>query len=71
VLLTGDGDDDLVEVPLVAALGCPPTDAVGKFPAEFQAPLPAVDLLCRSTVGDRDAASGRHLLGHTQAQWEI
>ena len=40
MLLAGDGDDDLIEVPFVAAAGCSPTDAVGEFAAEFQAPLP-------------------------------
>jgi hypothetical protein len=67
VLLTGDGNDDLIKVPLVAAPGCPPTDAVGIFPAEFQAPLPAVDLLRSSTVGDRNAASCQHLLDHASS----
>jgi hypothetical protein len=37
VLLAGDGDNDLIEVPLVIAAGCSTTDAIGKFPAEFQA----------------------------------
>jgi hypothetical protein len=36
----GDGDDDLIEVPLVAAAGCTPTDTVCERPAELQAPLP-------------------------------
>jgi hypothetical protein len=49
VLFAGDGDDDLIQVPLVAAPGGSPTDAVGEFPAEFQAPL--ADRL----VGDRKA----------------
>ena len=35
--LPGDADDDLVEVPLVATARRSPTDAVGEFPAEFQA----------------------------------
>src|SRR3954447_17741984 len=51
VLLASDGDDDLVEVPFVAAARGASTDAVGEFPAEFQAPLPAVDLLRSSTIG--------------------
>ena len=42
VLLAGDGDDDLIEVPLVAAARGSPTDAVGEFAAELQAPLPAI-----------------------------
>lgn len=40
MLLPGDADDDLVKVPLVATARRSPTDAVGEFPAEFQAPLP-------------------------------
>src|SRR5271165_4875192 len=64
VLLAGDGDHDLIEVPLVAAAGGSPTDAVGEFPTEFQAPLPD-RLVC-----DRDAASRQHLLDHAQAQRE-
>src|ERR1700689_2916096 len=39
MLLAGDGDDDLVEGPFVAAAWGSPMDAVGEFPAEFQAPL--------------------------------
>src|SRR3954451_11917777 len=56
VLLAGDGDDDLVEVPFVAAARGTSTDAVGEFAAEFQAPLP--DRL----VGHRDATCCQHLL---------
>ena len=40
VLLTGDGDDDLIQMPFIAATGGTPADAVGEFAAEFQAPLP-------------------------------
>lgn len=36
MLLPGDADDDLVEVPLVATARRSPTDAVGEFPAEFR-----------------------------------
>jgi hypothetical protein len=36
VLLSGDGDDDLVEVPFVAPAGGSPADAVGEFAPEFQ-----------------------------------
>ncbi len=61
MLLAGDGDDDLIKVPFVTTTGCAPTDAVGEFTAEFQAPLPD-RLVC-----DRDAASGQHLLDHAQA----
>ena len=41
-----------------------PTEAVGEFPTEFQAPLP--DRL----VADRDAASRQPLFDHAQAQRE-
>src|SRR6266436_9355526 len=40
MLLPGDADDDLIEVPLVAMVRRPPADPVGEFPAEFEAPLP-------------------------------
>src|SRR3954454_10249816 len=56
MLLAGDGDDHLIKVPFIAAAGGTPADAAGELPAEFQAPLP--DRL----IGDRDAASGQHLL---------
>ena len=65
MLLAGDADDDFIEVPFVAAAGCLPADPVGEFPAELQAPLPAVDLLRSSTVGHRNAARRQHLLDHT------
>jgi hypothetical protein len=37
VLLAGDADDDLIEVPFVATARRAPLDAVGKLPAELQA----------------------------------
>ena len=64
MLLPGDADDNLIEVPYVATARRAPTDAIGEFAAEFEAPLP--DRL----VGYRDAAGGQHLLGHAQAQRE-
>ena len=64
MLLAGDGDDDLVKVPFVAAARGSATDAVGEFPTEFQAPLPD-RLVC-----DRNPASRQHLLDHAQAQRE-
>jgi hypothetical protein len=70
VLRAGDGDDDLVRVPFVAAARGSPTNAIGEFKAELQAPLAAVDLLRSSTVCDRDAARRQHLLDHAQAQRE-
>ena len=39
-LFPGDADDDLIEMPFVATARRAPTDAVGKFPAEFEPPLP-------------------------------
>src|SRR4051812_45795208 len=64
MLLAGDGDDDLIQMPFIAAAWGTPADAVGELPAEFQAPLP--DRL----VGHRDAACCQHLLNHAQAQRE-
>src|SRR6266850_1177949 len=64
MLLPGDADDDLIEVPLVATERRSQADAAGEFPAEFEAPLP--DRLVRH----RDAAGGEHLLDHAQAQRE-
>src|SRR6202045_4343531 len=64
MLLPGEADDHLIEVPFVATARRSPTDPVGEFPAEFEAPLP--DRLVRH----RDAAGGQHLLDHAQAQRE-
>src|SRR6201987_1196188 len=64
MLLPGEADDHLIEVPFVATARRSPTDAVGEFPAEFEAPLP--DRLGRH----RDAAGSQHLLDHAQAQRE-
>src|SRR5882762_11412703 len=64
MLLPGYADDDLIKVPFVATARRSPTDAVGEFLAEFEAPLP--DRLVRH----RDAAGGQHLLDHAQAQRE-
>src|SRR6201993_5076044 len=64
MLLAGDGDGDLIKMPFVAMARRSPTNAVGEFSAEFEAPLP--DRLVRH----RDAASGQHLLHHAQAQRE-
>src|SRR6476659_6641833 len=62
--LSGEADDNLIEVSFGATARRSPTDAVGKFPPEFEAPLP--DRLVRH----RDAAGGQHLLDHAQAQRE-
>jgi hypothetical protein len=64
MLLPGEADDDLIEVPFVATARRSPTDPVGEFPAEFEAPLP--DRLMRH----RDTSGGQHLLDHGQAQRE-
>src|ERR1700760_3011901 len=64
MLLPGEADDHLIEMPFVATARRSPTDPVGEFPAEFKAPLP--DHLARH----RDAAGGQHLLDHAQAQRE-
>ena len=39
MVLAGDGEDDLVEMPLVAPARFPATQVVGDVPTEFQAPL--------------------------------
>jgi hypothetical protein len=62
MLLPGEADDDLIEVPFVATARRSPTDPVGEFPPEFEAPLP--DRLVRH----RDATGRQHLLDHAQAQ---
>jgi hypothetical protein len=64
MLPSGNADDDLIEVPFVATARRSLANAVGEFPAEFEAPLP--DRLVRH----RDAAGGQHLLDHAQAQRE-
>ena len=55
MLLPGDADDNLIEVPFVATARRSPPDAIGEFSAEFKAPLP--DRLVRH----RDAAGGQYL----------
>ena len=64
VLLPGDGDHDLVEMPLITATGQSPADLVGERLAELERPLPPVDLLCSSTMADEDAAGRQHLFHH-------
>src|SRR5438270_11335906 len=44
VLLSGDADDDLIEVPFVATARRSLTNEVGEFPAEFEPPLPETRL---------------------------
>jgi hypothetical protein len=62
VLLVGDSDHDLVEVPLVARARQPSTDLVGERLTELEAPLPY------RFVAHDDAAGGQHLLDHAQAE---
>ena len=62
VLLTGDGDHHLVEVPLIAATGQPAADLVGEGLAELPGPLPY------RLMADKNAAGGQHFLDHTQAE---
>src|ERR1700737_5360927 len=62
MLLPGEADDNLIEVPFVATARCSPTDAVGEFPADFGPPLP--DRLVRP----RDAARPQHPLDHAPGQ---
>jgi hypothetical protein len=64
MLLPGDADDDLVQASFVATTWHSPTDAVGRFTAEFRAPL-TDRLVCH-----RDATRRRHLSDHTQPQRE-
>src|ERR1700758_3299335 len=40
MLLPGDADDNLIEVPFVATARRSPPDAIGEFAAEFKATLP-------------------------------
>jgi len=61
VLAPGDGDDDLVEMPFVAALRRSLPDTAGEDLAKFEAPLP--DRL----VADADLTSRQHFLDHAQA----
>src|ERR1700752_148869 len=64
MLLAGDGDDYLIQVPLVAALGRASTNAVGELAAKFQHPLQD------RFIGHRDAASRTYLFDHAKAERE-
>ena len=64
VLLAGDFDGDLLEVPFVSGAGQPPSDSVGERLAELQGPLP------HALVAHDDAACSQHLLDHAQAERE-
>src|ERR1700761_6026213 len=62
VLLAGNFDGNLVEVPLVSGIGQPPPNLVGEVLAELERPLP------HALVADDDAARSQHLLDHAQAE---
>jgi hypothetical protein len=62
MLLAGDGDHDLVQVPFVAAARRPRPDGVGDHAAELESPL------AHRLMADNDAAGGQHLLDHAQAE---
>src|SRR3954462_9700218 len=64
VLLAGDFDGDLVQMPLVSGTGQTPPDPVSKVLAELERPLP------HTLMADDDAARGQHLLDHAQAERE-
>src|SRR5207245_4441188 len=64
VLLAGDIELYLVEVPLVAGTGQPATDLVRERLAELERPLP------HGLVADGDAAGGGQLLDHPQGERE-
>src|SRR4051794_6631310 len=64
VLLAGDPDLDLVQVPLVAGPRQPAADLVRERLAELERPLP------HGLVADGDAAGGQQLLDHPQAERE-
>ncbi len=64
MLVASDGDDALIEVPLVAGAGQPATDSVRERLAELARPLP------HGLVAHGDAAGGQHLLHHAQAERE-
>src|SRR3954469_11596604 len=64
VLLAGNFDSNLVQMPLVSGAGPPPPNPIGECLAEFQRPL------SYGLVADDDAARGQHLLDHAQAERE-
>src|SRR4051794_20735192 len=64
MLLTGDLEHHLIEMPFVARPGQPSADDVGELLAKLESPLP--DRL----MADLDAAEGQHLLDHPKAQRE-
>lgn len=64
---TGDRQQDLVQVPLVAGREQPAADLIGKRLAEHQRLLASVNSLRGSTMADCDAARGQQFVHHAQA----
>ena len=64
MLLAGDADRNLIQVPFVTGCGQMPADLIGKALAKFQRPLP------HSLMTDQDPAGREHLLDHAQTQWK-
>jgi hypothetical protein len=62
VLLAGDGDHHLIEMPLITGTGQPAADLVGEGLAELECPLP------HRLMADEDDAGRQHLLDHAKAQ---
>jgi hypothetical protein len=64
VLLAGNGDHNLVELPDVATARLLAFEAAGESRPELQRPSPD------RFIGDENAALEQHLLNQPQAQWE-
>ena len=64
MFLSGDADDDLIEMPDVAAAGPLALEPANEILAEFESPTP------HGLVGDQDPALEEHFLDQAQAQRE-
>src|SRR4051794_14143081 len=64
VLLAGNFEGDLIQMPFVSGTGQTPPDLVGDVLAELERPLP------HALMAHDDAARGQHLLDHAQAERE-
>ena len=62
MLSAADRNDDLVEMPFIAANRSAAINAIGEFPAEFLGPA------TNAFMADVNAACGEHFLDHAQAQ---
>lgn len=62
MLLAFDGDDHLIEMPLVAKFANPGPNPFGGLLAKLQRPRP------KCFLRDLDAASRQHFFDHAQAQ---